>query len=215
MEKVIKFFCKKIDQSRRFTFVDIGAMGGIPKKWNILHQEMLTVGFEPDDREFIKLCRANKENHRYFNCILSDTTKELYFYLTQKHGRSSLYKPNKEFLSAFEDIDRFKIIKEQKIELNKVETLNSVFKNFDEKYDIDFMKIDTQGSEFSILKGADEILDQVFGLQIEAEFVEMYKNQPLFFDIHQFMTKKGFQIIDIRRQYWKRRDYYDYVGKGQ
>ena len=55
----------------------------------------------------------------------------------------------------------------------------------------------------------------MFGAQIEVEFIEIYENQPTFSKVDEFMQKNGFQLIDLRRQYWKRKDYFDYTGKGQ
>ena len=71
---------------------------------------------------------------------------------------------------------------------------------------IDFIKIDTQGYELPILKGAIKCLDHVIGLEIEVEFVPMYKNQPLFDEVDRFVREKGFELFDIKRYYWKRGD---------
>jgi len=82
--------------------------------------------------------------------------------------------------------------------------------------DVDFVKIDTQGSELLILQGGQrELMPKVFGLQIEVEFIEMYEKQPFFRNVDEFMNASGFQLIDIRRHYWKRKDFYDYSGSGQ
>ena len=43
------------------------------------------------------------------------------------------------------------------------------------------MKIDAQGSELNILEGGEKFLkNNLIGLQIEVEFNEIYKGQPLF-----------------------------------
>ena len=55
---------------------------------------------------------------------------------------------------------------------------------------IDFIKIDVQGAELDIFKGAKEHLAQVLTIVSEVEFVPIYKNQPLFGDVYSFLKKK-------------------------
>ena len=40
---------------------------------------------------------------------------------------------------------------------------------------------------------------------MEVEFSELYIGQPLFSDVHNYISNKGFTLYDIKRQYWKRR----------
>ena len=81
---------------------------------------------------------------------------------------------------------------------------------------IDFIKIDTQGHELSILKGGVDYLDNVIGLEIEVEFSPLYRGQPLFGDVDSFVRGYGFELFDIKRYFWKRKDAVDTVGqKGQ
>jgi len=70
--------------------------------------------------------------------------------------------------------------------------------------DLDFIKLDTQGSELDILKGSDKILrSPLIGLEIEMEFISLYKDQPLFGDVVNFLGSKNFQFIDfIHLQRW-------------
>lgn len=63
--------------------------------------------------------------------------------------------------------------------------------------DADFLKIDTQGSELSILKGASNTLQSVLGLEIEVEFLPLYKDQPLFGEICTFLSNHEFEFIDF------------------
>ena len=60
----------------------------------------------------------------------------------------------------------------------------------------DFLSIDTQGSEYEILQGADDLLEKnILGLTVEVEFKQFYKNQKLFGDINELLTSRGFEFI--------------------
>eukprot|EP00929_Paragymnodinium_shiwhaense_P032623 TRINITY_DN18052_c0_g1_i1.p1 TRINITY_DN18052_c0_g1~~TRINITY_DN18052_c0_g1_i1.p1 ORF type:complete len:340 (+),score=95.59 TRINITY_DN18052_c0_g1_i1:92-1111(+) len=57
---------------------------------------------------------------------------------------------------------------------------------------VDFLKLDVQGFELSVLKGAEKLLQSVLVLHTEVEFVELYEKQPLFAEVDQYMRQRGF-----------------------
>jgi len=60
-----------------------------------------------------------------------------------------------------------------------------------------FLKVDVQGSEFEVLQGAEELLPRLAGLQLELSFVPLYEGQALFFELADFVERKGFGIWGI------------------
>lgn len=213
MRQAINYFVDRIEEKYIFTYIDIGAMGGIPHKWNCMKDAMRVIAFEPDPREFGSL--ENADRIKYLNYALYSRSADLKYNITKGAGKSSLLKPNLDLLSQYEDEDRFRVVQEYVIPAAKVKNLDSLC---EEKCieDADFIKLDTQGSELSILQGGRGILiPEIFGAQIEVEFIDIYEKQPLFRDVDQFMDDCGFSLMDLRRQYWKRKDYHDYRGKGQ
>ncbi|MDA9687878.1 FkbM family methyltransferase, partial [Candidatus Pelagibacter sp.] len=69
-----------------------------------------------------------------------------------------------------------------------------------EVQETDLLKIDTQGSELDILKSFSNNIKDTLVIESEVEFVEIYKNQPLFSDVNNFLKEKNFilhKIIDI------------------
>jgi len=207
------FFIKRIDKRIPFVYLDLGSMGGPSKKWNSLRGAMKIIGFEPDAREYSKLKAEN--DAIYFDNIIYSHSQDLTYYVTRGHGKSSIFKPNRKILSQFEDTERFDIVAEEHFSVNKVASLDDVISTNGIK-DVDFLKLDTQGSELKILEGSrNYVLPKIFGIQIEVEFIPIYNDQPLFRDIDLFLSQNGFQLIDVRRYYWKRRDFFQYVGKGQ
>lgn len=176
-------------------FVDIGASGGLEKQqelWNQMKKHLKLICFEPDERSDGEFSRTGLYKDR----------REMDFYLYKEKTKSSLLKPNTPFLSKFNEVSRFKIEKTIKINVDTLD--NQLAKN--NVKDVDYIKLDTQGSEFYILEGSKRILENsVFGLEIEMEFVPLYKDQPLFSDIDHFLRPFGFQPFDMRTYHYKRK----------
>jgi FkbM family methyltransferase len=194
--------------------IDIGASGGIHPRWKVFDPNFIAVLFEPDPREFdnLKNYYINKYNYIVLNSALSDSVGEIEFYQCRKQQVSSVYRPNYKLLKKFSDAERLEVVSRLKI---SVDTLDRQLKK-NEINDVAFIKIDTQGHEFSILKGASDVLENVIGLELEVEFMPIYENQPLFRDIDEFVTGFGFEIFDIKRCFWKRKSSKNYgVRKGQ
>ena len=59
------------------------------------------------------------------------------------------------------------------------------------------VKIDTQGYELEILKGAKKTLDYINAIYVEVSLVELYKNQPLFDEILGYVKKAGFSVWSV------------------
>jgi hypothetical protein len=61
-----------------------------------------------------------------------------------------------------------------------------------------FIKIDTQGYEFEILKSIDEkTFNNIYGFEIETNIISTYKNVVLIEDVIKFLRKKGFQPLRL------------------
>lgn len=62
--------------------------------------------------------------------------------------------------------------------------------------DIDFMWLDAQGAELSILKGLGEKIKNVKIIQTEVEFKYQYAGQPLFAELNEFLLANGFELFE-------------------
>jgi FkbM family methyltransferase len=61
----------------------------------------------------------------------------------------------------------------------------------------DFIKLDTQGSELDILKGAKDCMKKVKGLQLECALDDYNKGAPQFAEVISFAETSGFKLYDI------------------
>jgi len=62
-----------------------------------------------------------------------------------------------------------------------------------------FLKIDTQGYELEVLKGATKTLKLITALVVEVSLVKLYQRQPLWLDIINFLKKKNFVVWAVDR----------------
>jgi FkbM family methyltransferase len=56
-----------------------------------------------------------------------------------------------------------------------------------------YLKVDTQGFEMNVLKGAVGILDQVVAIQVELSWEELYAGQPLAIEVISWLLANGFR----------------------
>lgn len=60
---------------------------------------------------------------------------------------------------------------------------------------IDFLWLDTQGTELDILKNCSNFLDSVKIIHLEVSLVEHYANSALYQEVQEFLTSKGFSVF--------------------
>jgi FkbM family methyltransferase len=59
------------------------------------------------------------------------------------------------------------------------------------------LKIDTQGYELAVLKGAGDLLARIRGIQVELSVVPLYEGQPVFDEVMAFLRDRGFGLWDL------------------
>lgn len=193
-------------------YVDVGAMGGISAYWQAAAPYCRIVAFEPDEREFVKLTSSDRVT--YLPYVLSHTSRDVRFFIARDQGKSSLLPPNMAVIANFPDAARYETVREVPFSKEKVKTLDEALK-LSCLPPADFIKLDTQGSELDILKGAGDSLKNACGVEVEVEFIQLYQGQPLFADVHAFLTAQGFELMDLRRASWKRKNFTGFIGRGQ
>jgi hypothetical protein len=61
----------------------------------------------------------------------------------------------------------------------------------------DFIKLDVQGFELEVLKGASKTLESAEVVLMEVSLIEINKGAPLINEVMQFMVSRGFICYDI------------------
>jgi FkbM family methyltransferase len=185
--------------------MDVGAAGGIEPRWKKFAGKVSYVGFEPDGRaqEFVPNVRFAE--YEMIPSALGESRSVRRLNITKDVGNSSLFVPNWEILERFPNVDRFSVSKELKLQIN---TADKIVKS-----KVDFIKLDIQGSELGVLKGAKGILKEVLGVETEVEFLELYSGQPLFGQVNEYLRRLDFEFIDfVNLRRWERNSF---SGLGQ
>jgi len=194
--------------------VDVGASGGLHHRWRSVCPRPFGILFEPDPRAFEEL-RQGETSGLIINTALSDRKGEIDFHVCKAQPLSSVYKPNIELMEKYfspKYLEGFEVSKTLRIQSDTLDNqlrLHNIA-------DVDFVKLDVQGHELAILKGAKDMLKSIVGLEVEVGFIEVYQKQPLFFEVHEFVSHLGFQLIDFEKSYSLRKGTANYgIRKGQ
>lgn len=65
-----------------------------------------------------------------------------------------------------------------------------------------FLKIDVQGLETNVLRGAEQTLPSLIGVQLELSLVPLYEGAAGYLDMLRFMTKSGFALVGLEPGFW-------------
>lgn len=87
----------------------------------------------------------------------------------------------------------------------KIHQLDSIYTDLDLQGKNVYLKIDTQGYEEMVLKGAEETLSKVCGIQIEMSFIPSYKGTLTFDEIKSKLSSKGFTLVAIENGFYDKK----------
>lgn len=64
-----------------------------------------------------------------------------------------------------------------------------------------WLKLDVQGYELHVLRGATRALPRVDALELELSLVELYEGQPFFDEVLRFVQDAGFRTVDVEPEF--------------
>lgn len=179
---------KLLDIKSDIDVVDIGAnpIDGDPP-YKVLMDDGLVrlVGFEPNPDALARLNNKKGDREIYLpDAVFDGQDHELK--ICQAEGMTSLLEPNAELLGYFHGFGNWgKVLERRIIRTVRLDDVSSI-KN------MDYLKIDIQGGELEVFRNGRTRLRDCLVIQTEVEFVEVYKEQPLFSEVEQFLRMQGF-----------------------
>jgi FkbM family methyltransferase len=173
------------------TVIDVGANdGGFALLINKILPDAFIYSFEPINSCFIELQKntSSIKNIKYFNYALGDKEEEKIFYQNEFSPSSSFLQVQQKHVEAFPFTANTKSIN---VLVEKLDNLNSSI-NFNKKV---LLKIDVQGFELNVLKGAQNVLKKIDMIFCEISFAELYKDQPAFGEILEYLENYNFKYF--------------------
>ena len=109
-------------------------------------------------------------------------------HLSAREDSSSLLPVGERQVSTFPGTDEVGTTRAE------VRTLDSVFVDRELEQPA-LLKIDVQGFELSVLRGAEQTLSSFDQILVEASFAELYEGQALFPDVSHHLEEHGFRLV--------------------
>jgi FkbM family methyltransferase len=177
-----------IQPDRLTSVVDIGANpidGDAPYKAMLQRRLCRLVGFDPQPDALTRLNAAKTDLETYLPYAVGDG-EDHSLKICRGLGFASLFQPDPTVLTHFPRFSELgRVVSEIKLCTRRLDDIAEVA-------DIDFLKIDIQGSELSVFKSGRDRLGKAVAVQTEVSFVPLYKNQPVFGDIDLELRSLGF-----------------------
>jgi FkbM family methyltransferase len=170
--------------------IDVGAnRGQFSLVSRLVKPGVPIVAFEPIPAEAKVFRHVNSkcENIHLHQVALGDKANEGEIHLSRSADSSSLLPIGKMQTKLFPATDE---IGTEKVSVKKLDDFKAEW----EKYSRIVLKIDVQGFELPVLKGATETLKNCAYVYVECSEIELYVGQALYRDVATFLEQQGFGL---------------------
>jgi FkbM family methyltransferase len=184
--------------------IDVGSVGGLTEPWRSNSGVIkFLLNFEPNDSP------VKGEHFVTYNTAVWEKDSILPFYIYKGFNAtgSSLFKADFEYVkNNYEDLknrglknlaetwfERAELVKTTQILCRSLD--NILQESFNDQV-FHFMKVDAQGAEYNILKGASQFLSKnCVGLHLELFVLPLYKDIVLMDEVMLFLNSFGFSLV--------------------
>ncbi len=179
--------------------MDIGAacINETPVYRKLLDQGIAHLNaFEGDARQIDKIRATFGDRATVYPDFLGDGHSHTLHLGAPANGMTSLLAPDPKvlkFFNGFEEIGA--ITGTETVQTKRLDDITGL-------PEIDFIKLDIQGSELRVLQNGTRVLRSVLALQIEVSFIALYQNQPSFGEVDVWMRAQGFLphcFVDVKK----------------
>ena len=152
--------------------------------------------FEGDERHIERLLEIYGPSTKIYRQFLFDGGHKTLYLASASSGMTSLLKPRKTVLQFFNGFEQFGRV------LSTVPVQTYRLDDIPELPLIDFVKMDIQGAELTVLKHGQEKLKSCLAVQLEVSWICLYEGQPTIGEVDVWMRSKGFVphcVLDLKR----------------
>lgn len=178
--------------------IDVGANEGGYAKF--LRQEVgyrgLIHSFEPISR-LAENCRKLAQGDpmwRIHQYALGEIPGNANINVMKSSEFSSFLEPMTEFTSVFQNVNT--VDHTECVSVQTLESVMPVLQN-DSLVRHPYLKIDTQGFDMAVIRGAGKTLDSLIAVQTELSFRPLYRNMAGWQDVIDLLQKRGFDVSNM------------------
>lgn len=173
-------------------YIDVGTHEGELLELILKIKNIKTYCFEPQKSYFLFLKKKFKKTI-VFNYALDKEISKKFFFINKLDGTSTLSKFNKKsFYLRFKNYLLSQKNNYENKTFIKTTTMDILFKNKILKKTL--LKIDVEGYELNVLKGAKNKLKEISYILIEQQFGNQYKNSD-FSKVDKYLKDNNFKVI--------------------
>jgi FkbM family methyltransferase len=182
---------KEVIGNRDCIIADIGGYdGGFARSLSRFVTRRI-ISFEPSvsQSESLKACAFELPHFEYYPIALGSKPEIATFYEQSSGSLSSLHRMHRAAYEATQLRASYDVT---------VSTLDNEVARLGISKPM-FLKVDTQGHDLDVLRGAEGLLSHgmVFALMIEMVTREKYEGQPLMLDVMAYLQSRGFVLYDF------------------
>ncbi len=172
--------------------VDVGASGGFWPFWSHFGTHRRMIGFEPDAKECARL--RESRGMEVYPVALGAKPEQAVFHQLRNPCCSSFLEVNREYWARFPLGDTHLEVGKSVVDIADLDGVAA-----DNGLEtVDFIKLDTEGTELDVLKGAAGLLEnEMLGVQVEVAFQPIHHGRPLFGEVDAYLRDKGFALFDL------------------
>jgi len=182
---------------RKLVVVDIGCRWGFAEKFMAKNKLFQVFGFDPDIEECQRLTqRYSEESVTLVPMALAEFIGARTLFVTQEPACSSLLQPDPYLTANYSALACARHVASTEVNTTTLD----IWASQNNVSIIDYIKIDTQGTELEIIKGGVEVLKKVRSIEVEVEFNPIYFEQAVFSDVDDFLRSQGFVLWKLNNQ---------------
>lgn len=175
--------------------LDVGAnMGQYSQALRKAGYQGKIISFEPITECYQFLVNQKDENWHIMNIALGSSAGAIDLHVTNKNVFSSFLKPNQYSVHRFNES-----AKTAHIETVEVKKLDDILAQIIPDLDSTnlFLKLDTQGYDLEVLKGAQQSLKYIAGIQSEISCKAIYEGMPSHIESLTYIDELGYELTNI------------------
>lgn len=171
---------------------DAGCRWGATSTWSALEPRLGVLAFDADAAECARLEAAQGPggNVRYVPTALGAVDGVATLHVAREPACSSIFPPDPLAVRERPELAIIQTVRSVEVPVARLDTWAAA--NGGPR--VDAMKLDVQGAELEVLRGAGALLSGMRVLELEVTFTPIYAGQALFADIDAFLRAEGFSL---------------------